>query len=1193
MSKNWTDKQKLAIETHGKTLLVSAAAGSGKTATLTERIVRSITDENNPADISKMLIVTFTRLSAADLKRKISNAISEELAKNPTSRHLSKQLVLLESAHICTIDSFYLDIVRENFQRLNLPSNFRLADEGEMALIRREVMDSIIEKHYDNSKDDDGFLTFVENFTSTKQSDSLAEVFLDLENKLSSSLLGINTIYSVISELKSDLEKDFFESRQGEIIQKYFLGASKSYYASLCYACDVIAASPEASRAYLSAFAYEKEFYKELTEILEKKSYAQAREKLLSFNKQKLGALKSEFKTDDIVLCKALRDEEVKFIPSVAKKYFSFDEDQIKGIMRQTIAVLESLFNVFSEFQAEALAQKIKRRVFGFDDIRYFTYLLLKNENGEASGIAIAYREKFDEIYIDEYQDVDAMQDMIFTLISKDNNRFMVGDIKQSIYSFRGADTDVFSGYKKTFPPLENAENSDSALIFMSNNFRCDENVIEFTNKVFSFLFTYCGESIEYSPKDDLIFSKVEEGRTLPSPYVNVTVITGDESAKEDDEPNEEENQTDINAEALWIASEINRLIKFEKKADGSAIEPRDIAVLMRSTTPAADITKALELYNVPCSDNSKYDLFETPDVLLVISLLSCIDNPHRDIPLAATLFSPIFAYEMNELIEIKSVADPSESLFEALRNYSGKNESIKAKNRYFIEKLTQYRACATYLPIDKLINHIYRDLSMFALSSANEQNLKRLYEMARKFEASSFKGLGNFISYINELIENDKVPSLTYEDADNNCVQMITVHKSKGLEFPVCFICNTQSKFNLEDIKPNMLYHPRAGIALKLAYHGGMVRLNTPLREAVALEMTNAQIEEEMRILYVALTRARERLYITAHTRSKFEKLCDNAHLTHQFASDFTVKKCKNWLSMVLAAIYPLESGKSYIFTALEKNEVAHPYKNFENGELCSDSYISITDEDVKTIKSRLDFKYPYEHLNKLPAKLSVSKLTPTVLDDMDDDAATLESFDEAKILEIEEFFESKSKTSSADRGTATHLFLQFCNFENAEKNGAKTELDRLVENKFIAPQVASLINLTQIEKFFESDFYKVFKNAKKVYREQRFNIMLPASHFTEDKDFKAEITDENILIQGVIDLFFESDEGKIILCDYKTDYLTHEELKSEALVKEKMRARHGKQLEYYSMAIERFLGKKPDEILIYSLPFGEAVEI
>ena len=1189
MSKNWTQKQKQAIDTRGKTLLVSAAAGSGKTATLTERIVRRLTDEQNPANITRMLIVTFTRLSAADLKRKISNAISEELSKNPTSRYLSKQLVLLESANICTIDSFYLDIVRSNFSALSLPSNFRRADEGEMALLCKEIMDEIIEKHY-SAKDEDGFLSFVENFTTARQSDSLAEVFLNVYKKLSSRVEGSKALLLLANDLKSEADRDFFESRHGKIIKDHLISGANYYYGALSKCCDLIAAEENASRAYLAAFSYEKDFFVRFRNALKDNSYTLARDILNSFNKQKLGALKKEYQTSDILLCKAIRDEYSKFIKTATEKFFSFEQEQIGETMLKTSEILLSLYQVLDEFEKSALEEKKKRRAFDFDDIRRFAYQLLTNENGDASDIALSYKNQFDEIYIDEYQDVDAMQDRIFSLIAKENNRFMVGDIKQSIYSFRGADTDVFAGYKKSFPPLDEAENSDNALIFMSNNFRCDENVIGFTNKVFSFLFGNCGESIEYTREDDLIFSKVEEGRTLPSPKVNITVITADEKESDDAE---EIEKSDINPEALWISAEIERLIKHEKNANGTPIEPRDIAILMRSTTPAADITKALDLRGIPCSDNSKYDLFETPDVLLTLSLLSAIDNPHRDIPLAATLYSPLFAYTMDELIEIRTSSSPEASLFEALRDYAGEYNSVRSKNAYFIEKLNEYRYIALSTPIDKLLNHIYRDLDMLSLESTNSQNLTRLYEMARRFEAGSFKGLNNFISYINELIENKKVPSLTNEDTDANAVKLITAHKSKGLEFPVCFICNTKSSFNLEDTKPNLLYNSRVGIALKLALEGGMARLNTPMREAVALQIQNAQIEEEMRILYVALTRARERLYITAHTRSRLEKLEEDSLLCSSYASDFKVKTCKNWLSMILAAIYPLTDGESYTFTALEKDAMKITDSVRNSQDLTDTNSFAITRNDIDELKQRLEFSYKYTHLNKLPAKLSVSKLTPTVLDDIDDDAATLESFDEAKILEIEEFFESKSRISGADRGTATHLFLQFCDFEHAEKHGAREELSRLVEKRFIAPQVVELINISQIEKFFESDFYKLFKGAKRTYREQRFNILLPASHFTQDEDFKNEIEQEEILVQGVIDLFFEDENGNIILCDYKTDHLTNEELKDAMLVAEKMKARHGKQLEYYAMAVERLIGRPPQKIFIYSLPLGEAVEI
>ena len=1199
MSKSWTNKQRLAIEAEGKTLLVSAAAGSGKTATLTERIVRRLTDPTSPKSISRMLVVTFTRMSAADLRRKISNAISEELARDPSNQHLSKQLVLLESASICTIDSFYLDIVRSNFQRLSLPSDFRLADEGEMALLRKEVMDSVIERHYDANEDDGGaFLRFVEHFTSAKQSDTLSDIFLSLETRLCSSTDGTGTVARFAKALRAQANGEFFNSTQGAIIKEHMLDAARHYHGALVKCCDYIAANEKAMRAYFAAFAYEKDFFAGLLESIECGSYEAVKRKLESFGKQKLGALKREYQTDEIALCKALRDEETKFIKSATEKYFSFSADEIRAVMLRTADVLDSLHAVLEEFERDSLAEKIRRRAFEFDDIRRFAYQLLTDADGAPSDIALSYREKFDEIYIDEYQDVDAVQDRIFSLISNGRNRFMVGDIKQSIYSFRGADPSVFARYKTTFPSLESSENSDEALIFMSNNFRCDENVIKFTNKVFEFLFGHCGKSIGYDREDDLIFSKIEEGRTLPSPEVTVAVITGDESSSEDEEAADEVDN-DPNPEAKWIASEVSRLIREEKKADGTPIEPRDIAIIMRSTTPASDIARALAMHSIPSADNSKYDLFETPDVLLVISLLSTIDNPHRDIPLAATLYSPVFGYTMDELIEIRKSADASMSLFEALISYGGQNAELMLKNTRFKSSLERYRSMSLSLPIDGLLECLYRELSLHSLAVGDSQNLTRLYEMARRFESSSFKGLNNFISYINELIENKKVPALSAEDSNINAVRLITAHKSKGLEFPVCFICNAQGNFNLEDVKPNLLYHPTAGIALALALEGGMARLNTPIREAVALEITNAQIEEEMRVLYVALTRARERLYVTAHTRSRLERLEENARIASTFASDFKLKKCRNYLAMILAAIDPIRDGNGdgdddgYRFIACSQDSVSSAAAEIRPCDMCADTAESKAEIDVEKIAQRINFEYPWEHVSRLPAKLSVSKLTPTVLDDIDNDAATLESFDEARILEIEEFFESKSGISGADRGTATHLFLQFCDFDNAEKSGVREELARLTEKRFISPAIAELINIRQIEKFFASEFYKALKGAKRTYREQRFNILLPATHFTKNENFRADLDGEEILVQGVIDLFFEDENGKIILCDYKTDYLSPEEQNDGALVAAKMKARHGKQLEYYAMAVERFLDRMPDRILIYSLPFGEAVEI
>lgn len=1202
----WTPSQELAIKTKGKTLLISAAAGSGKTATLTERIISSLTDDSSPADISRMLVVTFTVAAASELKQRISAALSKEIAKNPTSKHLSKQLIMLEGAQISTIDSFCFNIVRENFQRIGLPSGIRIADTGELHLLHKNIMEDIIEEHYDSTNtDENDFISFVENFIDTKESDPLSITLLSLYEKLSSREEGIKFIKSCADSLVNDADSDFFLSRQGKIIYDYLFDAFSYYHTALSKACDIICSSPEVQNSYFRSFSYDLTFASDMLNVLNEKNYEMAKEKIGYYSPINLSSLKADYKTEEVEISVRMKKNFLSFVRETATpKYFSLSQSEISQIIKDSAKILYSIYNLLEEFEERSMAEKYRRKIFGFNDITRFAVNILSDENGNPSDVARAYAEKFDEIYIDEYQDVSPIQDYLFRLVSRPDNRFMVGDIKQSIYSFRNAEPEIFSKYKKDFPLIKPENNtlpdSDHASIFMSNNFRCDKTVIDFTNKIFSFLFTHCGGSINYTEDDDLKFSKIDEDRAIPAVPVNVRVLYSETSKNQDDGAYAKtaSKSDTANKEAIWVANEIHRLLNEEKKADGSPIEPKDIAILMRQTTSADDFANALDALGIPSTGGEKKDIFNTPDVLLMLSLLSAVDNPQRDITLAATLYSPFFAYTMDDLILIRESADPSCSLFEALENYQStenKNSEIENKNTYFLKKLLLYRNYANSTSLDKLINFIYNDLSVMSMEYSNSSNLLKLYELARGFESGSFKGLNNFISYINDLIEDDKIPdSLAEEDDSANAVKILTIHKSKGLEFPVCFVSNTQAHFNFKDTQQPILYSSGAGIAFRLAHKSGLAKLNTPLREAVALQITDSQKEEEMRILYVALTRARERLYITANSygRTSLSTIENKSAEAALFPGAFNLKSANSLISWILAAIYPLESSDSHTFEFINCADV-EPKDIYAADSQEIHEEKQVDHKKVEEIRARFDFKYPYEHLNKLPAKLSVSKLTPTVLDDVDNDSVSLESADEAHILEISEFFESKSKQTSADKGTATHLFLQFCDFENASANGIDNELDRLVEKRFISPNVAKLINKKQLEAFFKSDLYRSLSCAEKVYREQRFNILLPASHFTKDESFEQQISDEKILVQGVIDLFFTTPDGKIVLCDYKTDYLTEEERNSAPLAIKKLKERHGEQLSYYSMAIEQLCGKKPDKILIYSLPFGEALEI
>ena len=1197
----WTPAQELAINTKGKTLLISAAAGSGKTATLTRRIIKSITDKDSPADISRLLVVTFTVAAASELKQRISLALSREIATDPSNKRLSKQLVMLESAKISTIDSFAFSVVKENFQRLSLPAGFKIGDTNELYLLHKEIIENIIEKHYGDVNIDADFISFVENFVDIKDSVSLSEILLDLYERLSSRAEGIDFALEASKQMLIEADGDFFASLQGRIISEHLVKMFSYYKDCFEKSYTFVEAIPEVLSVYGPKISRDIAFINDMLSALASGCYESARSIILSYSKENIGNLAAEVQTEDTVIAREKRKEFMAKLSKAASNHFSLSQEKISQTMKESASILNSIYLILEEFERVSMAEKYRRGEFAFNDITRFAVKILSDSTGEPSDIARAYADKFDEIYIDEYQDVSPIQDFLFRLISKPNNRFMVGDIKQSIYCFRNAEPDIFSSYKRSFPEITPDDFGDSgdslcASIFMSENFRCDENIIKFTNRVFSYIFSYCGKNINYTSNDDLKFSKKEEGRSMPSPAVNVRVIYHERKKKGEENPDASDNEGE-NKEAVWVANEIYRLISEEKKADGTPIEPRDIAIILRTNTQAPHFANALSALGISSKGGEKKDIFNTPDVLFLISLLSAIDNPQRDVSLAATLYSPFFSFTMEDLVKIKRSSPHASSLFDSLRDYASSEEcdgEIAEKRDRFLKKLNSYRNYSNSVPVDKLINFIYNDLSILSMNSVSSSNLLKLYEMARTFESSSFKGLNNFISYINSFIEREKSPDLFGKGIDDsNSVTITTIHYSKGLEFPVCFVSNCASAFIYKDLQKPIIYSSAAGIAFRLAHESGFAKVNTPLREATILKSKELIKEEEMRLLYVAITRARERLYVTARipkniSRSSVEA---SAYDSDYFKGEYGVMSCENMLSWILGAIYPLEDSDFHTVEFINDDGIELVNSYYDDDSLYSSEEC---DEDiVSELRSRLDFQYPFEHLKSLPAKLSVSKLTPSVLDDVDEDSLSLESESDSRFLEISEFFESRSKNTAADKGTATHLFLQFCDFENASQNGVDAELSRLVEKRFISKSVSELINKKQLEAFFKSELFALLSKAKRVYREQRFNILLPASNFTQRDDFEAEIKDETILVQGVIDLFFISEDGSLILCDYKTDYLTNEERSDASLAKKKLKDRHGEQLSYYAMAIEQMCGKKPDKTLIYSLPFGDALEI
>lgn len=1187
MPRNWTAEQLSAIETWDKTLLVSAAAGSGKTTVLTERIIRALTDPDRPARLERMLIVTFSRAAAAELRQRISAALGDALARDPGNRHLHRQLLALSSAKISTIHSFCLELIRANFQRLGLPAQIRIADEGEVNVLARTVMDDLIGELHDSDED---FGAFSDHFTGARSDAALSETMLALYDALGNYPEGIGYLADCADAMRAaDVPLDRgWGKTVADRTRRLYTEAVRVYAAAV----EDMQGDEAMAKSYLPAFSAELAHCRAVLDALENGDYFALREAVPAKTGVTLKAIGKGKGTEESERWKKWREGFRKNEAKHADTLFPLDADGLAAVMAETADVITRLHALLTAYDTRFTAEKKRRGICTFADIERYTLALLTDEGGEDSDLARSLAAQFDLICIDEYQDVNAVQDRIFRALATPHARFMVGDIKQSIYRFRGGEPAIFTAYRRAFPPLTSPEAavSDTASIFMSSNFRCDRTVIDLANRIFAYLFGHCGASIGYLPEDDLVCGKISPEGVEPVRAVVALCEKAEADELADD---------GITAEHRYIAAECARLIREAHLADGSPIRPSDIAILMRSKGEREALLSALAEAGVPAEAGDSRTFFENPEVLMMLCLLNTIDNPGRDVYLAGILRSPLFGFTLDELISVRrSLDDERATLYAALCHYTEENDW--AKGRAFLARLADYRAMAEGTPVDMLLDRLYRDTAVLAYAGAADgeesrtpeqkrANLHRLYEYARRFEASSFRGLYNFIRYLDDLIEDEKKiesPAPPVEDA----VRILTMHQSKGLEFPVTFVMGLHRQFNLQDTTANLLFDHAVGIAMRLRDETGLARRTTPMRDAIAASMADAQREEEMRILYVALTRARERLYLTGAVKDRDAAL-SAAETRRALGGQDALMRCTCFLDWVLTAL----SGTAEDCWRLETGTaVTAPTAPIPAEDAPAAPPAPVADDAlIETLRARFAFVYPDAHLTDLPAKLAVSKLYPTLLDDETLPAGVDGRVNLPELRQRPAFLDGFAEDEgdlAAERGTATHVFLQFCDFSRCAASptveGIRAEAARLVETRFITPRMADLLRADELARFFASPLIAELASARWTLCERRFHLYLPAHRFTADPALAARLGDEQILVQGVIDLCFENAAGELILCDYKTDRLPADRASAAALLRE----RHGAQLGYYAEACRALFGRAPDRICLWSLARGEA---
>lgn len=1198
MEKKWTAAQLKAIGERDRTLLVSAAAGSGKTATLTERIIRTLTDPERPADLSRLLIVTFTRAAAAELKERISGALSDALAKNPADKNLLRQFMLLPSAKISTIDSFCLNIVRTNHQRLGLPPNFRI-DEAESDLLGREVMNELINECYDSpeTETDSGaarFTDFADQLIGAKNDGLLSGVLLALYKKLLAYPESTELLRRFANRLKEEAALDFFATAHGKIIKAQILKRLAHFEAAFAAAMPRLAANENAAKSYLPTFEHNLALLHDLKRAVAG-GYSHAAGFLKENTVKALGRLKTEYQTGDTDWAKEVHGAFNNYIKkNLLEIVFAPTPGEIAETAGKTAAFCRRLYLILSEFESRLRTQKIKNSLCDYADLAHNTLRLLCDGDSPTQ-LARHLAAQYDAIYIDEYQDINPVQDKIFRCIAEARNRFMVGDLKQSIYAFRGASPEIFAKMRAEYPPLDTAApEDDNATVFMSSNFRCDRPIVNFVNTLFETLFTYGSKQLGYRKEDGLIFAK--EPAAAPKP-VRVVLIDTTERADGSRPPTEPQ----------YIAAEIARLLREGRKNDGEPIRPGDIAILLRNANARSrPYEQALEAVGIPYYSEVPGDFFENAEVSLMMSLLHAIDNPRRDIYLAGALCSPLFGFTLDELIEIRRHTQPDLPLYDAIESYCALYDYPKGQN--FLETLGKYRALAQGMPVDKLLWRLYRETAALSLVKGEKKdpadirvrrtNLMLLYEYARQYEAGSFKGLYSFIQYVNGIIDEGKrLESAKPAGESEDTVKITSIHKSKGLEFPVCFVADTLHRHSSKDTQTELVFDSELGPAVRLRDETGLARCDTPHRRAVAAKIDEQQTEEELRILYVALTRARERLYVTAG--GKADKLLESAEKRARVITEQSIGEVSNYFEWILTVLHATPTDACRLEVVRDIGQMEPVAEAVLPGQAAAEPPPDDKDAEeacYNTLLQRFVFQYPYAHMSRIPAKLSVSKLFPGVLDEPEETVLTLREAERAEIPRQSDgpaFISRQTAASAADSGTATHLFMQFCDLEYLVRAGTKKEIERLIVRQFITEDIAALINLEHIRLFVESDLFARLQQAKKLYREFRFNLKLPAPLFTEDPALKALLTGEDLLVQGVIDCLFEEADGTLSLVDYKTDFLTPYEIAHPEAAEKKLVERHRQQLFYYAEAVRRMMGRAPDRICIYSLPSGREIPV
>lgn len=1181
MGVDWTTDQRHAIECRKGSVLVSAAAGSGKTAVLVERVIRRLTDKDNPCSAEDLLIVTFTRAATAQMREKIGAAILKRLSEDPTDRHLRRQYMLLPFAKICTIDSFCNDLVRENFHALGISPDYSLLDNETAVIMKNDVCEAMLERAYE--EDLDGRFSELSDMMSSGSSD---EDFAKLIIKI----YDISTAYpfpdlwldSLIGEYS---QPDINKSRWGGIIKKYVCDMLDYCVSSSRDVMTAMESDPIVADAYGAAVQSDINMYAELREKINS-DWDEALEAFKTVKYMSLGRVpkgyESETKNMVTTARKKLKDL-LKRVPGI----MCVSSEEHADDMRLLRDPVTKLIELVKQFGREYSAEKDKMNSADFSDILHRALNLLAVSDGSGgyikTDLARELSSHYVEILVDEYQDINEAQDMIFRAISADeNNLFTVGDVKQSIYRFRQAMPEIFLRRRSTTHSFESGKYPLG--ITLGSNFRSRVGVTSCVNYIFRQLMSTEAGELEYDDSEALNAAAKYPERDTPDCELHVVTDKG--------------NRADtLEAQARYVARYIDRTVREGKMlvTKGGALHPAsygDFCILLRTAKNVSSVyANALSERGIPVFSPETGGFFEAAEISFILSLLRVLDNPVQDIPLAAVMLSPLFGFSAGELADIRASAKErleageTEPLY---RSVAVSADGGSKKAAAFLKKIESLRRLSLTLSAGELVHRVCEETGFDALVGAMPDGERRrlnvglLCDYAEKYEAAGNLGLSGFIRFIDKVARTSGDLATAARPSENaDIVRIMTVHQSKGLEFPICILADMQHAFNERDNTESVLISSSAGLGMKRRTEDGISVYDTASRRATVITSERMGRSEEMRVLYVALTRAKENLVMVTSVPNPEKGLAKVAVECGigERANPFAVLRMNNFSDLVLTALmrHPAAdelrklSGVDVPIFLSEKDRfklkvVVSDSESFMT-ESANEQKIAAKPVFFNEVQARLDYSDPRSVLSSVPAKRAAS--------DGSERGINREYFASSRPA-----FMSSGGLTPAQRGTATHKFMQFSNYA-AARAGIESELARLVDGGFLSEDEGKAVNIGAAKRFFMSPLAERIFASDNVMREKKFAALFPAKFFYPE--LTGEAAEEKIVVQGIADCVFVED-GELVIVDYKTDT----GVDAEALLD-----RYSAQLEIYREALSQALGMPVKETLLYSFFMNSTVKV